>query len=507
MTIYNLQTKKGPVNVGQKDSLVGSTIPRRFETDGGGVPLPAGEKKGRLGHSAKPFFPGGSKNQPGNAGSDAPGVNAEGVPGDSTFAGCSPGSNPGRPGGTDGLRNSGRGVSDCGTRKTSGSGAEPQGTPSLPYKDSFANRATFEASSRSKSTCKKYMVIGQCEHEDMTLVKVLYCGQEWCPDCGQDWSVVHQRRFSRLLPKAMQLAAMGYLVIEWPDRYRHTKGRVYSAKGLRQTADVVVDVLAGARKGRRGRVGGYFSRAMVRWHFYGEKRPGKWNPHLNILTESGHIEDYKLDAIKAHLRESLNCPDLIVHYEYTSNVHKMIHLLKYVTRATFLNRDWDNYMANELFGFRNIRSWGKWDGEPVWGAEGQEFYLGIAKMESGKCPKCGGHLTWSKPVDSHPLDDWVKDGKAEALGGGYFAVDVGQYAGNYRGVDVVEVVDGATGELVPVENTVLRRKLLRGDYEALERMVKMTERRVKYVNECRALGIDWRDEATKYESEEGYWGS
>lgn len=446
------------------------------------------------------------KVKPGNARSDDPGVNAGGLwPADMPAA--APGSKPGRPVVTEGSNSTAKSCT-CGTHRTSGAqGTEsPQvPTPHSPYKDHIANPATSEAKPRSETTCKKYMVIGSCEREDLTLVKVLFCGQEWCPDCGQDWSVVHQRRFSRLLPKLMQLEGVGYLVIEWPDKYRHTKSRVYSVKGLRATTNKVVDILAGARKGRRGRQGGFFGRGLVRWHFYGDKRPGKWNPHLNVLVEAGHLEKSDLEAMKAALRAGLDCPDLIVRYEYTRTPSKMVHLLKYVTRATFLNRDWDQYMAKELYGFRNIRWWGKWDGEAVWNTEGSEFYLDIAKMESCKCPRCGGRVTWSKPVDSHPLDDWVKEGKATALGGGYYAVEVGQYAGKYRGVEVVEVLNGETGELQPVEVTTLRRKLLRGDYERLEQRVNMTDRRVRYIEECQRLGIDWRQDATEYESEEGYW--
>ena len=48
--------------------------------------------------------------------------------------------------------------------------------------------------------------------------------------------------------------------------------------------------------GRRGRVGGYFKRGVLRWHWFGDKVPGKWNPHANVVVDSGYIENEQLNT-------------------------------------------------------------------------------------------------------------------------------------------------------------------------------------------------------------------
>jgi hypothetical protein len=338
------------------------------------------------------------------------------------------------------------------------------------------------------------MILGQCENEDKYMAKILYCGREWCPDCGEDWSNMHQRRFARLLPKFMQIEPgyMGYFVIEWPDKYRHNKKRVYSKEALRNTTNVIVDTLAGVRQGRKGRVGGYFDRGVIRWHYFGDKRAGKYNPHANAIVKSAFIPHDKLEEIKKALRDNLDCPDLIVHYHFREKVGQMVHTLKYITRSTFRSESWDPHMADEIYGFRNIRTWGKWDGPAVWNSKGSEYYLTINKMESGKCPGCGGHMTWGKPVDSHMLDAWQAEGKTTSLGGGYFEIDAGVYPGRHKGVDKVAAVNGLTGELVEVDvKDVVRIKTLRGDYDRLAMHVKMAKRRVTFIQDCLRMGIDW----------------
>ena len=343
----------------------------------------------------------------------------------------------------------------------------------------------------SDKNCGQLVLLGRCENDDLTLAKVLFCGTEWCPDCGEDWSESHQRKFSRLLPKFMQVQPgnMGYFVIEWPDRYRHDKRRVYSKIGLRNTTNVVTNVLAGQCKGRQGRVNGYFERGLLRWHYFGDLRAGKYNPHLNVIVEAGYIPKAKLNEIKSALRLALDCPDLIVHYHYRKSVGEMVHTLKYITRSTFKSQSWDRHMANEIFDFRNIRWWGKWGhidkktklwvGPPmVWDSNGSEYYLGIAKLESGKCTKCGGSLEWSKPVSARYLDTWQADGKTKSLGGGYSEIAHGCYDGKHIKLEHMDV-----------EITRDRERLLNGDKVRQERRIECHKRRVDYLAQLDAMGI------------------
>jgi hypothetical protein len=226
--------------------------------------------------------------------------------------------------------------------------------------------------------CGVWAVLSECESGKHHFAKRIVCGKEWCPECGHEDSAAHKRRQSRLIKKMQQISSLAYYVIEFPDKYRHigrhaidgdpdeVKGWCYSKADLRDTANTIINVMAGKRMGKEGRVGGFYARGLLRWHYFGDKVEGKWNPHANVLVEGGYIEPEKLQEIKTALRDALNCPDLIVHYSYAETPGQIMHKLKYVTRATFLNYDWNPYMAEELYNFRNQRWWGIWKDEPAW---------------------------------------------------------------------------------------------------------------------------------------------
>jgi len=104
------------------------------------------------------------------------------------------------------------------------------------------------------------MAKGDCPNGCGSVVKVIYCGREWCSRCGAPLSETHVRRMARLKPKVMQMSRMGMLVIEFPDRFRKIPGWAYSARGLELAGDAIVNVLAGRRSHGRPRTGGYFPR-------------------------------------------------------------------------------------------------------------------------------------------------------------------------------------------------------------------------------------------------------
>jgi hypothetical protein len=295
-----------------------------------------------------------------------------------------------------------------------------QGTESPEYyKDSIANPDPFEANSSVSKKVKKcpgWMIVGQCVNGHR-YAKELHCGKEWCQVCGQDGSIAHKRRIARLMPKLQQVTSLGYFVIEFPDDYRKVPYRTYSKKGIRSSTNRVVGVLAGARYHGK-RQGGYFARGLLRWHWFGDKLQGKWNPHINVIIDAGYIPDAKLDIIKAKLKQALTCPDLIVNYSYTDQVPKKVHILKYVTRATFKDESWNEKMAVQLFGFRNIRWWGDWNQPAVW--TNSDELPAISALESGHCPECGEPLSWGKPVDIL----WLQiERVANPLGDGYYELD------------------------------------------------------------------------------------
>jgi hypothetical protein len=106
----------------------------------------------------------------------------------------------------------------------------------------------------------------------------------------------------------------------------------------------------------------------------------------------------------------------------------MVHTLKYVTRSTFVDYEWDIDMALELRGFRNMVVWGRglWDGPPVWSlaeldgkakaeVEGLEIEA-IDSLGAGVCPVCGEGVIWGGVLPMGLLNMVQK----EDLGAGYY---------------------------------------------------------------------------------------
>ena len=285
----------------------------------------------------------------------------------------------------------------------SGEAAGRQGVkplPSYPQTNSF-NPLT--------NTCadNAWAILGQCQTDKHHIfAKQIFCGKEWCSVCGQKRSRSHNRKIVRVLPKAQRIASMGYFVIEYPDKYRKVVGWGYSKKALKIAGDRIIEVMAGKRMGRKGRVGGFFSRGLLRWHWFGDKLQGKWNPHANVLVDGAFIED--LEPIKVALRSALKCPDLIVHYSFAELPAQKFQRVEYITRPTFLKYEWSPYMASQLWGFRNQRWWGSWKDEPVWSVEADQEakLLGADELEQGICPDCRGDLNWTKPFHATWLKVW-----------------------------------------------------------------------------------------------------
>jgi len=157
----------------------------------------------------------------------------------------------------------------------------------------------------------------------------------------------------------------------------------------------------------------------MRWHWFGDPVNGvaTWNPHVNVLVDGGYLAAGELEIIKAELRKALRCPDLIVNYSYSSSPKKMWHMLKYVTRATFLEKYWDERMADQVRGFRNIRYWGRWQDKPAWSLPAEDKLDALVKLEKSICPDCDEPITWGKPW---PIAYLELAGVTGEILGGYF---------------------------------------------------------------------------------------
>ena len=291
----------------------------------------------------------------------------------------------------------------------------PEQTSSKSYLDYIAN---VVQSNGIASKCPGWVTIGECTNGHQ-FVKEIYCGREWCPVCGADESPAHLRRFSRWVPKAQQLVTMGYLVFTIPEGERYK----YRNKA---SLNYLVKRVTGGDKSQRipgllSEMG--FSRGMVRIHFFGDT-PGKYHPHLNVIIEAGYLTPVQLETIRLSWAGILGVDGAVVHYSFTAEIPKMVHILKYVTRATFKEYQWDPFMAGALYNFRNMRTWGKWDGAAVWELVQSDGAIeAVAKLEAGQCPVCGASVRWGKARDIRHLVGWIEYGAAHQLGAGYWRLD------------------------------------------------------------------------------------
>lgn len=260
--------------------------------------------------------------------------------------------------------------------------------------------------------CGYWAILGECENGHK-FAKALDCGQEWCPICKE---TSHRRRFSRWLSKAMKIKKMAYLVVAPPsDKMPRGEKEKYQ---VRIDGKIVIKerlVLSGLairitkilkRKG--------YDRGFRRMHPFGSKT-NNYQPHFNFLFEGGWLNDSELRSLKKEIREVLGIPETVIYYQYTEEVGKIIHWLKYVTRATFLKKWWDEEMAEALHNFKNTVSWGTWTDEDKWGLPDHEKIYGyVGKIENSVCPCCNAKIHWTRAVHIDELKEldyqqiWLK---------------------------------------------------------------------------------------------------
>lgn len=235
------------------------------------------------------------------------------------------------------------------------------------------NSLYYPASEESK--CGRFALLGECV-DGHKYAKSLDCNKEWCGVCKDS---AHGRRIARWLPKAQKIGVMGYLVVTFPedkrprDKKRLSWAAIQITRGLRRQ---------GIRRGLR------------RWHYFGDKSD-LWNPHINFLLDSGYLSPHQLIKMKKMIRGVLGIPEAVINYQFTREKKKIIHWLSYVTRPTFLKREWDEQMADELYNFRNAASFGKWLDENKWEISKKEEILGYySKIANSICPICGKEIHW-----------------------------------------------------------------------------------------------------------------
>jgi hypothetical protein len=401
--------------------------------------------------------------------------------------------------------------------------------------------------------CAQKGVKGHCKNhpdEHPKYIMPVLCMQQQCPDCGQDNSKAHRRRWERWtggigakinektgnlkkkFGKITQLSTMGYWTVELPERLRSDVTLSWSAKGLRNFRKRVLSVIAGTH-GRKGLTGGVSERGLWSYHFFGDyyglinghvmnidglegrkylddfkdlittlstlgcvslvvnpnkphtiywhpegdhledqsymvtkfakkycfKIKGyseiKWNPHLNVLTDGGHIEPDRLEVIKKAIRDAVGAEDVIVHYSYVSLPAQMVQKVKYIVRSTFLDLSWSPYMAHQLNRFINMGRWGNWNGPEKWSMSAT--IEADAKVESiaaslgnHECPECHGKWIWERKVES--MTKAELEGASPIGNTGYYVIPVAVPWHGHHGVspeDAKDLFTNEDGELTP----------------------------------------------------------
>ena len=256
--------------------------------------------------------------------------------------------------------------------------------------------------------CGCLALAGQDE-DGNRISKRLFCGREWCPVCGV---FVHRRRIARVLSRLMQICPMSYIIITFPLEVRlferNPKLLTWQAKKVRKLL----------------RKWGY-RKIYTRWHFFG-KHGEKYHPHLNVLCDGEWLTPEQLAELKDLIRRKL-LPrsiariigkDLDIRYAYRRTPKRIMHTIKYVTKASFLDRSWDDKLADALYGFHNGCFAGTWNDPPKWKLTGTDKkFNALLPLAEGKHPMSGKPIVWNKrPI---PFVLVLMEEPVDA-GGGYY---------------------------------------------------------------------------------------
>jgi hypothetical protein len=258
--------------------------------------------------------------------------------------------------------------------------------------------------------CPTWYIHGECECGEKFVRQVL-CGRDWCPTCGAEWSDAHKRRYARVWQKASVMASVGYFVFTLPLSIRSK----YRSKGsLRSLRARTVAILK-----RHG-----FDRGLSRFHFFGDKHPDLYHPHLNVLVDAGYLAPDVLESIKREYAKTLGVSMADVNYQYCDETAEVSHKVKYITRATFtdISTRENQALAIELNNFRNSQAWGgksRWETPVIHVLTSDEVSSGVLMLVQSQCPACGQRVVWSVPLVHK---SWLLCHPVEDIGAGFYHV-------------------------------------------------------------------------------------
>ena len=250
-------------------------------------------------------------------------------------------------------------------------------------------------SETESSDCSKFFITAKCKNGHK-FHKRIFCGKEWCPICGKDGSPAHKRRVARWYRKAIKFGSIGYMIVTFPASIRN---KFWDPKLLKAKRKEIIKML---------KSWGY-AYGLIRLHWFGDSMDYEncmiYHPHFNIFIDEKRIKPKKLELIKKEIANILDIrfDQVNLFYRYYTSPKKKYHKLKYVLRATFLVKSWNEDLANNLKYFRNCVSWGSkklWDSLPVmWTLRDSERWNDDgASLFEGYCPLCGNKIKWNKQI-------------------------------------------------------------------------------------------------------------
>jgi hypothetical protein len=264
-----------------------------------------------------------------------------------------------------------------------------------------------ELRERGKVCQKAVFFYGECEHGHKFL-KAGGCNKEICEVCGKEGSGLHWQRYGRWMPKILWMlkkyGAVGYMVITIPKEYW-----VRDREKLKEFKQYI----------RRKLIRLGFKAGKGRYHFAGDRNK-TYYPHLNILMAGGWIDEKVLEKLKIDVGEWFGYEgQVVIDYHYSSDINKIRHWVKYITRPTLLLIE-DESLREQVWvevvqGFRNDVEWGKpkkielEKSEEDWEILEQELgeeELKALYLAHNICPYCKSKIKWHFTREE-PNDFWI----------------------------------------------------------------------------------------------------
>ncbi len=192
-----------------------------------------------------------------------------------------------------------------------------------------------------------------------------------------------------------------------------------------------------------------YRKVYTRWHFFGQHGE-KYHPHLNVLCDGEWLAPERLAELKDSIRRKLLKrsiaktigKDLEIQYSYVRTPKQIMHRIKYVTKASFRDIEWDEPLANALYGFHNGCFAGTWNDPPKWKLTGTDKkFNALLPLAEGKHPVSGKPIVWNRrPIPfvlvlmEEPVD----------IGGGYYLLPPIRPppAGRRQPTNLIELPDG-----------------------------------------------------------------